>query len=339
MNKTHSLIAGKIRRGGLVLGLPFLFVIIAGCSELSSRNKNNDLAYLDLKKVNTYTAPLKANQGVNQTFYYHVQRDSIITYLDRNNKTIWLWNVLRQCIVDSINVNRYPDKRHYLTNYKILSSDSLILSYMPTYFGFQHDSVLMMVDTNQKVLANFSFKGAPVPMKQGNPAVKADLSRKTEWAFQIHNNTFPIVYNARKDAVLTKLSDFADYNTKELNGTVGWAYRDTSIGFKKLPIQFRPSFEGYFPTEYRYFIGDVDDHHNLVLGKGYTDHIKKYNLNTGSLDSNAINFYSIDTVRHFATKAKADKHEKYLNYYRYIRYDPYKQWFWRTAKLLSLIHI
>lgn len=219
-----------ISGGAVLLLLFFINSLACDYSVVSKQTQHDSIVKINFKKVKTFKPPVSPGQNSFRPRYLHVQNDSIITFLTYNSKLIRYWNINKNKYVDSINVDVF-DGYEFIWGYKIISRDSIILSYNTTYFGNFHDNAVILIDRDKNITGKFNFQGAPVPMfeKESRDHKKRERGLfENDWSFQIHMSRFPLIYDKKKNAVLTTISKFHFYPASYNQVIAGWVYLDST---------------------------------------------------------------------------------------------------------------
>lgn len=256
--------------------------------------------------------------------------DTIITFIDVNNKMIRSWSLTKNRYIDSIDVSFY--RSQFIQDYFIISNDSILLAFNTTYFLMKHDKCVIIADRKKNILDRFSFVNAPVLL---DSAQNESINRSNH--FYSDYTYFPLLYwNGRSIASLAsfnyKYCDEYFRNKKIL--PLGFIYpSSTQNHYEPIDVCFNcPQDYPYYPINFKYPRGAFENGF-VHFGFGNEPVLYSLNLSNNVIKSKYFNFLTIGDI-----KGSSNEIRDFFNYYEPefldIVYNPFTDeiyWFARQA--------
>ncbi|MDR0363593.1 MAG: hypothetical protein LBH92_01000 [Bacteroidales bacterium] len=269
------------------------------------------------KKMSTWSSRL----------YVLPNGDTCFASIDQINRKLNFLSLSSKKIVDSIDLDFH--KKQLIEDFYIISPDSILLAFMPSYLGNLHDRALVMINREKKIIDTFFLDGLPV---------------KTKAHFDtLHNyvtdyKDFPLIH--QDDVVYTSLKYDERINYCDGHASLGFIDHRNHDAYSEIPIYF-PCYgdHDFYTYRFRPLRGCFDGKENLYAAFGHTPTLYKYNIATKELTQTYIPFITIDSIAPYFYTDKQSTYsipgyDHYKGEYMNMKYDPFNEiiiWYARVA--------
>ena len=293
---------------------------------ISCSQKSFDVA--ECSFVESIDFPLDKLRAPTNAKLYIEGNDSFILVLDQTRLKIFFYDLGKREITDSVSVkvfNHYV----YIQNFEVLSRDSIILAFNPTYLADYHDQAVVLINRKTEIIGEFNFRGAHVLMVNDNKNVQRNFY------FFSNFNTFPLIF--KEGVMISPLSlnqrEVFGEKIRQLNPyTLGKASLDTNILYKGVFTIDTSYSDVFFYSISKRPRGCLGYNNQIIFGRGYNSQLLYFDFDEEIIRTKWVDFVSVDTILPL-TYNPVSYIDLSVPDFQQIYYDAHNRRYYRIARL------